>query len=128
MYDGSGLFDNGVGDGQYAAGSEFSGCLGDGVLRQFGDADGLRLQQWYGNVVKRHDGHQPGNAESDADDQLYSDVYDADRFSYYGSGHGDGVSAGQPDGQPDISCQLNSGYHFGPRLYKRYADLVDGSG
>ena len=122
------MFDDGVGDGQYAAGGELSGCLGDGMLRQFGDADGLGLQQRYGNVVERHDGHQPGDAEPDADDQLYSDVYDADRFGYHGSGHGDGhaTAGAEPASQFNECDGRNTGKHLGHRLCG-HIDVVNGS-
>ena len=98
------------------------------MLRQFGYADGLGLQQRYGDVVERHDGRQPGDAESDPDNNLYSDVYHSGRLGHLGSGYGDGdATAGAESASQFNECDgRNTGKHLGHRLCG-HIDVVNGS-
>ena len=127
VYNGPGLSDYGVVGGQYPAGGEFSGDFGDGVLRQQRDADGLRLYQRYGDVVQQYDGHDTDHAESDSNNKLYGDVYDADGLNDNGGGygHGDASAGAESCGEFNERDGGHTGEHLSHWLCG-HGDVVNG--
>ena len=122
LCDGSGLCDDGFGASQYPTIGESCGDFGDGMLRQFCDADRLGLHG-YRDLVGQHNGQQPDNAESDSNDELYSDLHDLDGLSHLCGGHGNGDAAAgaEPDG-PERNTKF---HHAGGQQLRRFADVVN---